>query len=145
MAQTALGILHPGVMGVSVAASAQNSGCAVYWVAAGRSAQTRARAAQHALHAAGSLAELCRMCEVIVSVCPPHAAEEVADGVLQHGFTGIYLDANAISPQRAVSIGERMAAAGATFVDGGVIGGPAWQPGETWLYLAGAAAPAVAG
>ncbi len=27
--------------------------------------------------------------------------------------------------------------AGITFVDGGIIGGPAWDPGETWLYLSG--------
>jgi 3-hydroxyisobutyrate dehydrogenase-like beta-hydroxyacid dehydrogenase len=28
-------------------------------------------------------------------------------------------------------------AAGATYVDGGIIGGPAWEPGRTWLYLSG--------
>jgi 3-hydroxyisobutyrate dehydrogenase-like beta-hydroxyacid dehydrogenase len=49
----------------------------------------------------------------------------------------LYLDANAISPQRAVRIGDRMAAAGVAFVDGGIIGGPAWEPGQTWLYLSG--------
>jgi 3-hydroxyisobutyrate dehydrogenase-like beta-hydroxyacid dehydrogenase len=30
-----------------------------------------------------------------------------------------------------------MAAVGASFVDGGIIGGPAWKPGRTWLYLSG--------
>ena len=30
-----------------------------------------------------------------------------------------------------------MAAAGASFVDGGIVGGPAWQPDSTWLYLSG--------
>ena len=35
-----IGILHPGEMGVSVAASAINSGRQVYWVSAGRSKQT---------------------------------------------------------------------------------------------------------
>ena len=34
--------------------------------------------------------------EVIVSVCPPHAARDVARQVA--GFGGLYLDANAISP-----------------------------------------------
>ena len=33
-----------------------------------------------------------------------------------------------------------MQAAGATFVDGGIIGGPAWEAGKTRLYLSGKAA-----
>lgn len=50
----------------------------------------------------------------------------------------MYIDANAIAPQKAARIGEKMDAAGATFVDSGIIGGPAWQPDRTWLYLSGA-------
>jgi 3-hydroxyisobutyrate dehydrogenase-like beta-hydroxyacid dehydrogenase len=57
--------------------------------------------------------------------------------VLSHGFRGLYLDANAISPQKALRIAEKMQAAGVDLVDGGIIGGPAWTPGETWLYLSG--------
>jgi len=132
-----LGVLHPGNMGISVAASGQNSGCEVYWVSEGRSVQTRERAERFGLHDAGSMVNLCQTCSVIVGVCPPHAAEDVAEQVLSHDFVGLYLDANAISPQRAVRIGERMTAAGVTFVDGGIIGGPAWEPGSTWLYLSG--------
>ena len=30
-----------------------------------------------------------------------------------------------------------MAAAGVDFVNGGIIGGPAWEPNHTWLYLSG--------
>ena len=144
MQKPRVGILHPGNMGVSIAATARNSGCEVFWASEGRSAQTRERAAGHGLRDASHLASLCRSCDVIVSVCPPHAAEEVAAQVLRHGFAGLYLDANAISPQRATRIGERMATAGVTFVDGGIVGGPAWRPGSTWLYLSGPAAPAVA-
>jgi 3-hydroxyisobutyrate dehydrogenase-like beta-hydroxyacid dehydrogenase len=132
-----IGILHPGEMGASVAASAQNTGHTVYWAAAGRSAQTRERAQTLGLAEVPSLAALCKTCPIIVSVCPPDAAEAVAHDVLGHGFTGLYLDANAISPQRAIRIGQAMAEAGATFVDGGIIGPPAWEPGRTWLYLSG--------
>jgi 3-hydroxyisobutyrate dehydrogenase-like beta-hydroxyacid dehydrogenase len=42
----AMGILHPGEMGLSVAATAQNTGHTVYWVSEGRSANTVARAAR---------------------------------------------------------------------------------------------------
>ena len=139
-----LGILHPGNMGISVAASAQNSGCEVFWASEGRSAQTRERAEEFTLHDAGTVMNLCQTCSVLVCVCPPHAAEDVADKVLSHGFAGLYLDANAISPQRAVRIGEWMTAAGASFVDGGIVGGPAWEPNSTWLYLSGRDAAKVA-
>lgn len=132
-----IGILHPGEMGISVAATIQNSGHAVWWVSEGRSDDTRQRAAQRGLLDAGSLAQLYATCTAIVSVCPPGSAEAVAHSVLTEGFTGLYMDANAISPQRAEAIGQAMAQAGADFVDGGIIGGPAWTPGRTWLYLSG--------
>lgn len=135
-----VGILHPGDMGISVAASARNGGHTVYWVSEGRSPQTRERAEKHGLVDAGTLAHLCEVCSVILSVCPPAAAETVARDVLAQGFTGLYVDANAIAPQRAEHIGQLMSEAGARFVDGGIIGGPAWKSGATWLYLSGEAA-----
>jgi 3-hydroxyisobutyrate dehydrogenase-like beta-hydroxyacid dehydrogenase len=136
-----VGILHPGAMGVSVAASVRNSGYPVLWVSAGRSPQTSQRAAEAGLRDAGSLAALCEACSVLISVCPPHAAESVAEQVLACSFSGLYLDANAISPQRVNQIGRRLEEAGSSFVDGGIIGGPAWEPGQTWLYLSGPRAP----
>lgn len=144
MTKRNIGILHPGNMGVSIAASAQNSRHAVYWVSEGRNAQTHERAERFGLRDACSLHELCATCSVIVSACPPHASEEVADQVLAHSFRGLYLDANAISPQRDRRIGLAVEGAGATFVDGGIIGGPAWEPGRTWLHLAGPHAEAAA-
>lgn len=139
-----IGILHPGAMGVSVAASALRSGQRVCYASERRSEATRARAAEHALLDLGTLNELCQSCSIIISVCPPHAAEEVAAQVVAHGFNGLYLDANAISPQKALRIGEMLSGAGISFVDGGIIGGPAWDSGETWLYLAGKGAKRIA-
>ena len=132
-----VGILHPGEMGISMAACAQNSGNSVYWASQGRSAQTRTRAEKLNLLDAGTLAQLCATCSAIVCVCPPDAAEDMADGVLALGFTGLYIDANAISPGRTERVGLAMTAGGAAFVDGGIIGGPAWKPNRTWLYLSG--------
>ena len=132
-----IGIIHPGEMGISVAASARNSGHEVYWASEGRSPETRDRAVKHGLRDAATIANLCKTCAVIVSVCPPGAASEVAGEVLSHGFTGLFVDANAISPTRAADINRRVTAAGATFVDGGIVGGPAWSPGATWLFLSG--------
>jgi len=139
-----IGILHPGEMGISIAAAAQKSGHHVYWASEGRSAATHDRAAKFGLRDTHTLANLCAECSIIVSVCPPYAAEVVAHHVLAHTFTGLYLDANAIAPQRAVRMSHTMTSVGATFVDGGIIGGPAWESGSTWLYLSGPRAHAVA-
>lgn len=139
-----IGILHPGEMGISVAVSAMNSGHAVFWASEGRGEKTRARADKHNLKDAGTLAELCKICSVILCVCPPHAAEEVARQVIAQGFKGLYMDANAISPQRTIKIGAMLKAAGIDFVDGGIIGGPAWERGQTWLYLSGGRANEIA-
>jgi 3-hydroxyisobutyrate dehydrogenase-like beta-hydroxyacid dehydrogenase len=139
-----IGILHPGAMGVSVGASAKNSGNEVYWVSEGRSTETRERANKAGFVDAGTLAQLCEECSIIISVCPPAAAETLADEVLASQFKGLYLDANAIAPQRAIRIGQKMQANGLSFVDGGIIGGPAWKPNSTWLYLSGEDAQAIA-
>jgi 3-hydroxyisobutyrate dehydrogenase-like beta-hydroxyacid dehydrogenase len=77
---------------------------------------------------------------VIVSVCPPVAAVHVADAVLATGFTGTYVDANAIAPGTARSIGTGFS----RFVDGGIVGPPVGPGAPTHLYLAGTAASAVA-
>ena len=44
-----IGILHPGEMGISIAASAMNNGHLVYWMSEGRSDKTRSRAEKHNL------------------------------------------------------------------------------------------------
>jgi 3-hydroxyisobutyrate dehydrogenase-like beta-hydroxyacid dehydrogenase len=139
-----IGILHPGEMGISVAASAKNGGHDVFWASDDRSENTRARAEKYGLKDAVSLAKLCQVCSIILSVCPPHAAQDVAQRVIGTGFRGLYLDANAISPQRSKEIGKMMEAAWIGYVDGGIIGGPAWERGQTWLYLSGPRADEIA-
>ena len=129
--------MHPGEMGISIAATAINNGHALYWVSENCSEKTRLRAEKYGLLELDSLIELCQSCEIIFCISPPHVAEDVANSVIEHKFNGYYLDANAISPQRAIKIGQMMETAGIHFVDGGIIGGPAWKPKETFLYLSG--------
>ena len=144
MTQGIVGVIHPGNMGVSVAASVKAGGHDVRWASQGRSLQTRERAGQAGLRDAGTLAALCESCSILLCVCPPHAAEDVAAQVLALGFSGLYLDANAISPERVARVGRKLETGGVSFVDGGIVGGPAWEPGKTWLYLAGDGAGRVA-
>jgi 3-hydroxyisobutyrate dehydrogenase-like beta-hydroxyacid dehydrogenase len=139
-----IGFLHPGEMGISLAVSAINSNHDAFWCSAGRSQATEERATYHGLQAIDSLASFCLSCDIIISVCPPHAALEQADSVIKAGFKGIYTDVNAISPDSVQIIAQKMSEAEISFVDGGIIGQPAWRPKTTWLHLCGAEAEKVA-
>lgn len=144
MSAERIGILHPGQMGIVVAACARNSGNEVFWVSESRSAETRERALAEGLKDAGTIEKLCELCAVIVGVCPPEFAEQMADQVASCSFRGTYVEANAISPERVKRIARRMEESGARFVDGGIIGPPATKRNQTWLYLAGDRAPEIA-
>ena len=144
MSSEHVGFLHPGAMGISLAATARSVGHTVYWMSEGRSPATRARAEKHQLTEVRSMAELCERCSVIISVCPPHAAGEVAEKVLTCRFEGVFADVNAISPQHVQQIGTSTLNAGVDFVDGGVIGPPVREPSRTFLYLSGPRAETVA-
>jgi 3-hydroxyisobutyrate dehydrogenase-like beta-hydroxyacid dehydrogenase len=139
-----IGVINPGDMGVSIAASAVHNGHHVYWASQGRSADTRKRAEENHLIDAGTLEEVCKQCSIILSVVPPSAAEEVAEQVIAQKFKGTFADLNAISPQRAQRIGERLEANGIKFVDGGIIGPPAWATNTTWLSLSGKSSSTIA-
>ena len=137
-------MVHPGAMGASVGAALVGAGHAVWWVREGRSAATAARAKRAGLEAAEDLTALVGRVEAVVSVCPPEAAETLAQSVMQAGFRGTFVDANAVSPATARAIGSIVRDAGGHFVDGGIVGPPAWRAGSTRLYLSGPDAPEVA-
>jgi 3-hydroxyisobutyrate dehydrogenase-like beta-hydroxyacid dehydrogenase len=132
-----VGILHPGAMGAVLAGEA---GGLVMWASEGRSPETRERARTHGLVDGGSVSDLIRASDILVSVCPPHAAVDVSIEVDRVGFEGIYVDANAIAPATVREIATRFD----HFVDGGIVGPPPTEPGLTRLYLAGPAAATVA-
>lgn len=130
-----LAVLHPGAMGVAVGACLVGCGHEVGWLRTGRSAATSHRAEQAGLTAFDGLAELLAHTDVVFSICPPHAALEVAGQLA--GFRGIVVDANAVSPETSVHVGRIVTAGGARYVDGGIIGPPPTMAGTTRLYLAG--------
>ena len=150
MSETLIGLLHPGEMGAAVAGCLTGRGYQVLWVPAGRGPASQARAAAAGLtaaagpDAAGQAADLARRAAIIVSICPPHAALPVARAVAAAAFTGIYVDANAVSPGTAREVAAAIESAGASYVDGGIIGSPPGPAGSTRLYLSGPHAGPVA-
>jgi 3-hydroxyisobutyrate dehydrogenase-like beta-hydroxyacid dehydrogenase len=156
MSEAIVGLLHPGEMGAAIGRCLTTRGHTVLWASQGRGPATAERAAAAGLTDVGTVAELTGRAGIIFSVCPPHAALEVARSVA--GFSGLFVDANAIAPETTRSVaavvsagGTGAAGTGATrFADGGIIGPPP-QPGAdpaarngTRLYLAGESAAEVA-
>jgi 3-hydroxyisobutyrate dehydrogenase-like beta-hydroxyacid dehydrogenase len=139
-----VGLLHPGAMGATVGAAVRAGGARVLFASEGRSAASVARAHEAKLADVGTVAELASRADVILSVCPPHAALDVARQVAALGYAGLYVDANAIAPGTAQAVAETVTAAGADFVDGALIGPPATAPARTRLYLSGPHAKRVA-
>ncbi|HZZ46187.1 MAG TPA: DUF1932 domain-containing protein [Pseudonocardia sp.] len=143
-----VGILHPGAMGAALGSALKSRAGAVIWADAGRTHATAKRAELADLVAVPDVPALARRCQLIISICPPHAALEVAEQVAA-GLAEVavedrplFVDANAVSPAtvRRVAglLGEDRV------VDGAVIGPPAWERGTSVLWLAGRHAAPVA-
>lgn len=141
-----IGIVHPGAMGAAVGAALRPAAGAVIWAAAGRSLTTSKRAETADLVGVPDVGELARRSDVIISVCPPDAARAVAEEVAAHvdraGTRPLYVDANAVSPATVAGIAELLGPD--RVIDAAIIGPPAWEPGRTVLWLAGAEAAPVA-
>ena len=127
-----VGLLHPGAMGASVGLALQANDHQVFWVAAGRSAQTRERASTFT--ALDDIEQLGQQVDAVLSVCPPESAATVSKAVKATGFAGLYIDANALAPQTAREIAADWPG---RYVDGGIVGPPALQAGTTRLFLSG--------
>ncbi|GGX29380.1 DUF1932 domain-containing protein [Streptomyces chryseus] len=138
MDQPTVGILHPGSMGAAVAACAATNAAAVLWCETGRSTASVERAAQFGLTPVATMAELLERSDIVISLCPPAAAEDLARDVAGHRFAGVYVEANAINPVRTQRIAALLAPAAAV-VDGGVVGSPPVGGKTPTLYLSGPA------
>ena len=138
------GVLHPGLMGISVANALAAAGNQVCWASEKRSAESSQRATKLKLDDCKTLASLCDRCAVIFSVCPPAEALTLAEAALGCNFKGTFVDCNAVAPSTAQAIADLMHRSGVAYVDGGIIGPPAWSEGSTRLYLSGAHAGEVA-
>ena len=73
-----IGLLHPGEMGAAVGRCLTGAGYQVLWASEGRGADTAARARDAGLTDVRTARRMTAEADVIVSVCPPHAALDVA-------------------------------------------------------------------
>ncbi|MGV1006967.1 MAG: DUF1932 domain-containing protein, partial [Candidatus Nanopelagicales bacterium] len=108
-------------------------GASVRWIGSGRSAATRKRAAAAGFDEFADLPAALAGTDIVLSICPPAAAEDLARELI--GYTGVFVEANAITPARVARIAAMLPTA--RVVDGGIIGEPPNQAGTTRLYLSG--------
>jgi 3-hydroxyisobutyrate dehydrogenase-like beta-hydroxyacid dehydrogenase len=89
----------------------------------------------------GSLKQLVIASDVILSILVPAAAEEaakqVATTISNVGKSVLYVDCNAIAPQKVKSIAQIISSAGGEFVDASIIGPPPRVPNRTRIYASG--------
>lgn len=136
-------ILSPGEMGAAVGRAFHDSGLDVITSLSGRSPPTRARAEAAGFRDAGTVDAVLAAADIVLSIMPPEfapaTAETVAEAMRRTGHTPPYADCNAVSPETARRIGAAIEAAGAKFIDGGIVGSP---PGKTdkptRLFVSGA-------
>ena len=125
-------ILSPGEMGAAVGRAFHDNGFDVITSLEGRSQPTRARAEAAGFRDAGPLDAVLEAADIVLSIMPPEfaaaTAEVVAEAMQRTGHTPPYADCNAVSPETARRIGAAIEAAGATFIDGGIVGSP---PGKS--------------
>ena len=134
---TTILILHPGEMGSAIGANLLSRGHRVVWACAGRGAASRKRAESAGLEDLGTLPRALQAADIVFSVCPPHAALELAHAVAACGYRGVYVDANAVSAETTRAVGRAVEAAGASFVDAGIIGPPPIAGASVRLYVCG--------
>jgi len=144
--QPVVAVIAPGMMGSAVGARLVENGIEVRTLLAGRSEATVARA--KAAGMADASDEQIVASDIILSILPPGdalgLAERLAPALRSATKKPIYVDCNALDPATVVRISRVVQETGATFVDGGIIGGPPKPGYGPKIYLSGEAAPRVA-
>jgi 3-hydroxyisobutyrate dehydrogenase-like beta-hydroxyacid dehydrogenase len=115
-------------MGAAVGARLVECGHEVRWRPQGRTEATARRARDAGLLPTEDFDDV----QVILSICPPHAALQVARSLA--GSRALVIDANAVSPATARAIGSVLEG---NWVDGGIVGPPPYRAGTTRLYVSG--------
>jgi 3-hydroxyisobutyrate dehydrogenase-like beta-hydroxyacid dehydrogenase len=123
-AEPVIAVIAAGDMGSGVGARLSERGCRVLTSLEGRSAASRARAG--AANMADATDAEIAAADMILSIVPPGdalgLAERFAPAMAAAASKPLYVDCNAVSPDTVAKIAAVVEAAGAPFVDAGIIG-----------------------
>lgn len=144
-----VGILSPGDMGHAIGAVLHQHGLRVITNLQGRSGRTAMLAKTAGIIDVADDKTLVSEADMLLSILPPdrayNFAERIASALKETDSDVLFVDCNAVAPRTVQSIERLITAAGASFVDVGIIGGPP-QPGREGprLYASGSRAAEVA-
>ncbi len=134
-------VMAPGDMGHAVGAMLHRHGLRVITCLEGRSARTRALASKAGIRAVVDEDGLVGEADILLSILVPAQAENLARRIAaaleRTRSTLLYVDCNAIAPQTTRRVGALVEAAGARFVDAGIIGPPPRTNSRTIFYASG--------
>jgi 3-hydroxyisobutyrate dehydrogenase-like beta-hydroxyacid dehydrogenase len=138
---TSVAIISPGEMGSAIGRLLSGNGIEVLTCLESRSDASRLRAERAGFQTAETIDDLLRGVDLVLSVVPPDqavaVAERVAASLASQITKPVFAECNAIAPQTALRIGEKISARGAVFIDAGIIGAPPRPDGRTRLYCSG--------
>lgn len=141
MAVKTVGIMSPGDMGSGVGGVLKRNGLTVLTALDGRSEDTRERATEQGITDVGSLDDLVKASDLILSILVPSEArsfaQDVAEAIVRIDADVAVADCNAISPATGIKIDEIITAAGGRFIDAGIIGGSPRTGAVPRIYASG--------
>ena len=136
-----VGIMSPGDMGSAVGQVLATYGLRAIAALGERSPRTRALAAESGIADVGTLENLVREADLVLSILVPDAAvaaaQQVADAMKSAGSKPLYADCNSIAVQSSRKISAIMQAVGAPFAEASIIGAPPRVPNKTRIYVSG--------
>lgn len=136
-----IGLVSTGDMGHAVGRTLREGGFRVVTALDGRSERSHKLATQAGIEDVGDLASLIGQVDLMMSVMPPSVAVEFAtlsaELMTSTGATPLFTDCNAIAPATSRTIAGIMGAAGADYLDAGIIGMPPGRKNPPRLYVSG--------
>ncbi len=121
-----IAVIASGDMGHAVGRAVIEHGHRAITCLAGRSARSRGLAESAGIADLPDLEAVAREADLFLSILPPakalELARDMAAAMTKAGRAPVYVDCNAISPETAAKVGDIVAAAGAPFIDAGIIG-----------------------
>lgn len=128
-------------MGSGVGGALKKNGFRVITALDGRSDDSRTRAAEQGIDDVGSLDELVKSSDLILSILVPSEAlsfaQDVAESLVRTDSQVAVADCNAVSPATGIKISEIISAAGGKFIDAGIIGGSPRSGATPRFYASG--------
>jgi 3-hydroxyisobutyrate dehydrogenase-like beta-hydroxyacid dehydrogenase len=126
MSSLTIAVVATGDMGHAVGAALIKHGHRAVTCLDGRSQRSRDLAELAGIEDLPSLDAVAAEADVFLSILPPAAAlglaTDMAAAMQAVGHTPAYVDCNAIAPETAAQVGAIVTAAGASFIDAGIIG-----------------------